>query len=74
MHASARYTERIGGVERYPQFVPLCEALRVRWAGDGYEIVTAAMADERNWTEHNRNCVVDAFALIIHAFAYILSI
>lgn len=45
-HAATEMFDLVADVERYPEFVPLCESLRVRRraaSGDGVEIVTATM-------------------------------
>jgi coenzyme Q-binding protein COQ10 len=45
-HAASQMFDLVADVERYPEFVPLCEALKVRRrsaSGEGIEIVTADM-------------------------------
>jgi len=45
-HAAAKMFDLVADVERYPEFVPLCRALRVRKrepGADGVEILTADM-------------------------------
>ena len=45
-HAASDMFDLVADVERYPQFVPLCEALKVRRraaSGEGVEILTAGM-------------------------------
>ena len=42
----------VADVERYPEFVPLCEALKVRQrtpAADGMEVVVADMTVRSSW-------------------------
>jgi len=46
-HAAADMFALVADVERYPEFVPLCEALKVRRrvaSGEGLEILTATMS------------------------------
>jgi coenzyme Q-binding protein COQ10 len=45
-HAAAKMFDLVADVERYPEFVPLCRALRVRKReprGEGVEVLTADM-------------------------------
>jgi coenzyme Q-binding protein COQ10 len=45
-HAAADMFALVADVERYPEFVPLCQALKVRrraQSGEGIEILTASM-------------------------------
>jgi coenzyme Q-binding protein COQ10 len=45
-HSAAAMFDLVADVERYPEFVPLCRALRVRQRnnqGDGIDVVTADM-------------------------------
>lgn len=45
-HSAAQMLALVADVERYPEFVPLCHALKVRRraeGGEGVEIVTASM-------------------------------
>jgi len=45
-HSASDMFDLVADVERYPEFVPLCESLKVRRrvaSGDGVEIVTAQM-------------------------------
>lgn len=45
-HAAADMFDLVADVEKYPQFVPLCQSLRVRGRaekGEGVEVLTASM-------------------------------
>jgi len=45
-HAAADMFDLVADVEKYPQFVPLCQSLRVRSRaakGEGVEVLTASM-------------------------------
>jgi len=44
-HAAAEMFDLVADVERYPEFVPLCKALRVRQRIDGPEGVEILVAD-----------------------------
>jgi coenzyme Q-binding protein COQ10 len=44
-HSAAEMFDLVADAERYPQFVPLCEALRVRSRSDKGEGVTVLVAD-----------------------------
>jgi coenzyme Q-binding protein COQ10 len=45
-HSASRMFDLVADVERYPEFVPLCRALRItrrEEAGEGLEVITADM-------------------------------
>jgi coenzyme Q-binding protein COQ10 len=45
-HTAAQMFDLVADVERYPEFVPLCQSLRIRQRtsrGDGTEIIVADM-------------------------------
>jgi len=44
-HSAANMFDLVADVERYPEFVPLCQSLKIRSRGkqDGHDVITATM-------------------------------